>query len=109
MRKIRDSRIQSTYLIPFHHLTVPSVHQVGCGGGKGKADASKSGTFLVLKSDNLALRHEAKVSRTQAINSPVLLEADDCACLVLLYDTKGACVVTRRCSSIILYVVELYI
>ncbi|CAM9383512.1 unnamed protein product [Laminaria digitata] len=34
---------------------------VGCGGGKGKADASKSGTFLVLKSENLALRHEGKV------------------------------------------------
>eukprot|EP00752_Nemacystus_decipiens_P008508 g7598.t1 len=33
---------------------------VGCGGGKGKADATKSGSFLVLKSENLALRHEAK-------------------------------------------------
>lgn len=35
--------------------------QVGCGGGRGKADATKSGSFLVLKSENLALRHEAKV------------------------------------------------
>ncbi len=35
--------------------------KVGCGGGKGKADATKSGSFLVLKAENLALRHEAKV------------------------------------------------
>ncbi|CAM9871632.1 unnamed protein product, partial [Discosporangium mesarthrocarpum] len=34
---------------------------VGCGGGKGKADAVKSGTFLILKVDNLALKHEGKV------------------------------------------------
>ncbi|CAM9158468.1 unnamed protein product, partial [Scytosiphon promiscuus] len=33
---------------------------VGCGGGRGKADATKSGSFLVLKSENLALRHEGK-------------------------------------------------
>ena len=35
--------------------------KVGCGGGKGKSDATKSGSFLVLKAENLALRHEAKV------------------------------------------------
>lgn len=38
-----------------------ALTKVGCGGGKGKADATKSGTFLVLKSENLSLRHEAKV------------------------------------------------
>ncbi|CBJ26175.1 conserved unknown protein [Ectocarpus siliculosus] len=37
-----------------------SALAVGCGGGKGKADATKSGTFLVLKSENLSLRHEGK-------------------------------------------------
>lgn len=42
-------------------LSSLAIAKVGCGGGRGKADATKSGSFLVLKSENLALRHEAKV------------------------------------------------
>ncbi|CAB1119500.1 unnamed protein product [Ectocarpus sp. CCAP 1310/34] len=41
-------------------ITNSAFMKVGCGGGKGKADATKSGTFLVLKSENLSLRHEGK-------------------------------------------------
>lgn len=48
-------------MVLLYVLRIRSLRQVGCGGGKGKADASKSGTFLVLKSENLALRHEGKV------------------------------------------------